>query len=54
MSRIDRRMLWRDIVPVVALVLALLLTFWTRDGASAQYAGIWPVSYYQGESHVAN
>jgi hypothetical protein len=52
--RIDRQMIWRDIVPIVALVLALMLTFWTRDDASAQYSGIQLDPHYQGELHVAN
>lgn len=47
--RIDRQMIWRDIVPVAALVLALALTFWTRDSASAQYLGIQLDSCCQGE-----
>jgi len=54
LPRIDRQMIWRDIVPVVALVLALVLTFWTRDDASAQYSGIQLDAHYQGELHVAN
>jgi hypothetical protein len=41
------QIIWREIAPVVALVLALLLTFWTRDTASAQYLDTQPNSYYQ-------
>jgi hypothetical protein len=52
--RIDRQMIWRDIVPVAALVLALVLMFWTRDDASAQYSDIQLDSCYQDELHAAN
>jgi hypothetical protein len=40
--RIDHpgQMIWRDIVPVVALALALVLTFWTRH-----YDDLAPYSY---------
>jgi hypothetical protein len=41
--------IWRDIAPVVALVLALLLTFWTRDTASAQYLNTQPNAAYQSQ-----
>ena len=39
----------RDIAPFVALVLALLLTVWTRHAAAAQYPGSSAISYYQGQ-----
>jgi len=38
---------WREVAPMVALVLALLVTIWTRDTASAQYSGTQPNSYHQ-------
>lgn len=39
--------IWREVAPMVALVLALLLTFWTRDTASVQYSGTQP--YHQSQ-----
>lgn len=49
--------IWRDIAPVVALVLALLLTFLTRHSASVEYPeypDIQPSVYYQSQSWSAD
>jgi hypothetical protein len=43
------RTIWRDIAPVVALVLALLLTFLTRHSASVEYPDTQPSVYYQSQ-----
>jgi len=49
MRRKFLQIVWRDVAPVVALVLALVLTFWTRHGDSAAYPDIQPTSYYQSQ-----
>jgi hypothetical protein len=43
------QIVWRDVAPLVALVLALVVTFWTRHSDSADYPHIQPTSYYQGQ-----
>jgi hypothetical protein len=44
----------RDVAPVVALVLVLLLTVWTRHAASAQYPDMQPTSYSQSQLSSAD
>ena len=41
--------IWRDVAPVVALVLALLLTFLTRHSDSVEYLNMQPSAYYQSQ-----
>ena len=43
------QMIWSDLAPVVALVLALLLTVWTRHSASAEYLDMQANLYYQNQ-----
>jgi hypothetical protein len=41
--------IWREVAPIVAFVLALLLTVWMRDTDSAQYPDMQPNSYHQSQ-----
>jgi hypothetical protein len=41
--------IWRDVAPVVALVLALLLTFLTRHSDSVEYPNMQPSASYQSQ-----